>query len=82
MSLQTSKLPKSYWKSMENRKNFLDETAKKLNIKTPSDWGNITKLQFQKLGGNSLLSNQYKGSLFKCLQSVYKGIIYSNFTHI
>jgi hypothetical protein len=58
MPLRTSKLPVSYWKSIENRKNFLDEIAKKLNIKIPSDWGNITVRQFKKLGGNSV--TEYK----------------------
>jgi hypothetical protein len=76
MSLQTSKLPKSYWKSIENRKNFLDEIAKKLNIKTPSDWGNVTLQCFYDLQGRSILK-RYNNSLFACLQSVYKGIYFS-----
>jgi hypothetical protein len=62
---------------MENRRNFLDEIAKKLNIKTPSDWGKVTYDYFCELGGGSLLG-YYHGSLFACLQSVYKGI-YSTF---
>jgi hypothetical protein len=69
-----TKLPKSYWKSMENRRNFLDEIAKKLNIKTPSDWGKVTNQQLFEHGRSSLLGHYYNGSLFKCLQSVYKGI--------
>jgi hypothetical protein len=67
------KLPNSYWKSMENRRNFLDEIAKKLSINTPSDWGNVPIWRFYGLGGSSIL-NYYNGSLFKCLQSIYKGI--------
>jgi hypothetical protein len=66
---------------MENRKNFLDEIAKKLNIKTPSDWGSVTTHMFFELGGSTLLKYYYNGSLFACLQSVYKGT-YLNFIDI
>jgi hypothetical protein len=59
---------------MENHKNFLDEIAKKLNIKTPSDWGKVTYDYFCGSGGSTLLNTYYNGSLFTCLQSVYKGI--------
>jgi hypothetical protein len=48
---------------------------KKLNIKTPSDWGKVTVQQFYAFGGSSLLKYHHNGSLFTCLQSVYKGII-------
>lgn len=57
---------------MENRRNFLDEIVKKLDIKKPSDWGKVTVKRFFELGGSSLL-NYYNGSLFGCLQSVYQG---------
>lgn len=44
----------------------------KLNIKNPKDWGKVTLHQLNELKGAGLL-NYYKGSLFTCLQSVYKG---------
>lgn len=59
---------------MENRKKFLDEIAVRLNIQSPSDWGKVTQQHIYDLGGSSLLSNYYNGSLFACLKSVYKGI--------
>lgn len=68
------RLPNSYWKLEENRKLFLDDIAKKLSIKKPSDWGKVTVQHFYDLGGSSLLNNYYNGSLHACLQSVYKGI--------
>lgn len=58
---------------MENRKIFLDQLALKLNIKKPSDWGKIPVKKVQEHGGNALLLTYYKGSLFHCLKSVYKG---------
>lgn len=68
--------PPSYWKSMSHQKQLLDDIAIKLNIKKPSDWGKITLLQFIELGGGSVLTFYYHGSLFKCLQSVYKGSLW------
>lgn len=64
---------------MENRKKFLDEVANKLNIQNPRDWGKITTSQIHEIGGGSLLTTYYNGSLFYCLQSVYKG---SNLIHL
>lgn len=65
---------------MENRKSFLDDLAKKLNIKKPSDWGSITAQHVHELGGGTLISTYYKESLFRCLQSVYKGKIFTAIT--
>lgn len=67
------KKPFNFWSSMENRKLFLNELANKLDISTPSDWGKVTVKRVNKFGGGSLLTHYYKGSLFSCLQSVYKG---------
>lgn len=69
-----SKVPRSYWKSMGNRRKFLEDFAIKLNIKNASDWGKVTYRQISEEGGAGLLVQYYKGSLFNCLQSVYKGI--------
>lgn len=75
--INTHRVKKWHWKSLENRKTFLDEVARKLSITTPSDWGKVTTHQFFKLGGGGLLNTHYRGSLFACLQSVYKGIYIS-----
>lgn len=66
--------PKSHWKSRENCKIFLDELARKLNIKSPRDWGKVTIREFHRYGGSALLTLYHNSSLFSCLQSVYKGI--------
>lgn len=66
--------PRSYWKSMENRKLFLDELAVKLNVKEPRDWGKIPRNRIYEFGGASLLTNYYNSSVFNCIRSVYKGL--------
>lgn len=65
---------KSYWISLDNRKKFLEEIAFKLKIKKPSDWGKVTKHEFRKLGGNTLISYYYSNSLFNCLKDIFKGV--------
>jgi hypothetical protein len=63
---------------MENRQKFLNEIAIKLNLKEPSDWGKVSTRYITQSGGSTLLQNYYNGSLFQCLQSVYKGILILN----
>lgn len=65
-------LPKSYWTSPQNRREFLGKIKVKFGIKEPKDWGKIRIQDIKQMGGVSLLK-YYKGSLFRCLQSVYKG---------
>ena len=57
--------------SAVNQRKFLDEVAIKLNIKEASDWGKASYDQFCEIGSGIL--SYYRGSLFDCLQSVYKG---------
>lgn len=57
---------------MENNKDFMNDIAIQLNIKKPSDWGNVSCILFSKLGGSGLL-HQYNNSLFSCLKAVYAG---------
>lgn len=66
-----SNLIKSDWKATENRKNFMDELALKLNIKSPKDWGKVRLRTIYEQGGGALLNKYYGGSLFTCLQSLY-----------
>lgn len=73
-----TKLPPSYWKSVENRKNFLEGVVIKFNLQKPKDWGKITVQNIYDCGGSPLLNKYYKGSLIACLQSVYAGIIFFN----
>lgn len=67
-------VPRSFWRSMENRRRFLDEIKIKLQIFKPSDWGNIPSKRLHDLGAYTLLCKYYNNSLFNCLSSVYKGI--------
>lgn len=62
----------SHWNSISNRRKFLDELKQKFDIKSPQDWGRITTQCVRDTGGIAIL-NAYKGSLFRCLQSVYQG---------
>lgn len=66
-------VPRLYWRSMENRRKFLDEIAIKHNVKKLSDWGKVTISQIRQFGGAGLLK-YYNNSLFECLKAIYKGI--------
>lgn len=68
-----SKVPNSHWKLISNQKKFMDQLAIKFNIQEPKDWGKITAQQLHENGATSILNNYYSGSLFGCLQTVYKG---------
>lgn len=63
--------PKSYWKSVQNKKQFLETVKREYNIQEPSEWGKVKRKDIVRIGGATLLDNE--GSLFRCLQSVYKG---------
>src|SRR5260370_447037 len=55
---------------MKNQRNFLDDLAKKLNIRNPQDWYGVKNANFQKLGGGKLLC-QYKSSLYRILKTLH-----------
>lgn len=63
---------KSYWDQKENQRKYLEEFAKKHNIKSPLDWSFVTVEQIKKSQGNSLL-DRYGGSLVKALRAVFPG---------
>lgn len=65
---------------MENRKQFMDQLSVTLEIKKPADWGKITVRQIHALGGNTLITHYYNGSLYSCLASIYKGFQMHCFT--
>lgn len=73
------KFPKSHWKSFENRKNFVEKLASRLQIKKPSDWGKISSRTIRDIGGSTLLTNYYNNSLFACLHDVQKGVAFLAF---
>lgn len=72
----TNQFPKYYWNSIDNHKAFMDRIAIICNISHPSDWGKIKVRTIHKFGGSTLLNTHYNGSLFNCLEAVYKGFFF------
>ncbi len=63
-------MPPHHWNSVANQRAFMDELAKKLNIKSPTDWYKVTRGTFTQYGGDGLLQ-RYHSSFYKLLSSVY-----------
>lgn len=61
------------WKSRTDKIVF-DDIARKLNILTIKDWGNVRIKEVIRLGGGSALS-RYGGSLYNTLSFIYSGIL-------
>ena len=61
------RVPKNFWNDKSNHKLFLDYFAKENNIKSVSDWYNITRKDIIEGGGKILLSKYV--SIFDCLTS-------------
>ena len=61
--------PRNHYDDIENQKKFLEYASKKLNIKDPSDWYNITTTQFREIGGSGLLK-KYNFTLSFLLSSL------------
>lgn len=61
-----------FWLLKENRRNFLLSIAKRLNIRTHEDWGNVSTRAVMNLGGGSALS-PFKGSVYKLLRNAFPG---------
>jgi hypothetical protein len=62
---------KGYWSKLENQRQFLDSIAAKLNIKDKEEWYSVSYKDVYDRGGNSLISNCYKGSLTRAIVSIY-----------
>lgn len=69
-----SSVTRGYWLKEENQQKFLNDLAKRLQIKTPNDWGKLSVRRIKDLGGSSLLSLN-GNSLKRTLRSVFKGFI-------
>jgi len=63
-------VPRNYWKDMTNQRNFMDQVAKTLHIKSLDDWNRVSVAQFCKMKGLGLLQ-RYSGSLVKALRAIY-----------
>lgn len=67
-----------FWLDSLNRRTFLDSLGKKLKIKQPADWGQVTCKKIIDLDGGSILK-VFKGSVYKLLESTYTGTSFRNF---
>jgi len=59
--LKFDEVPRGYWKSIKNHRNFFDRMAEKMNLKSPDDWFTITCADLKAHGGLALL-NFYRRS--------------------
>ncbi len=66
---QFVKTPIGYWDDPKNHRSFMDNLAKKWNIKDQQGWYDVTAVKVKESGGFSLV--QKCGSLVKLLSSVY-----------
>lgn len=64
--------PQDYWSSSQNQKRFLDDVARKFDVKSPRDWGKVTREDIVKEGGLSLLGKY--NSLLGILRHHFPGI--------
>jgi hypothetical protein len=60
-----AKKPNGVWKNEENRRQFFNWAAKKLNVSNWDDWFNYSKDHVIALGGGELMSTYFDNSLFK-----------------
>ena len=64
-------VPRNYWKSNENCKEFLELFAKEFNIVSDSDWNRITKRDIIYFGGSGLIYRKdIRALLFKFYPNV------------
>ena len=67
--LELIRVPRNYWKKIENQRKFFDDLGKKLEIKHISDWKNISWNIICSYGGTRIL--QYYKSHFYLLKTIY-----------
>ena len=63
-----ARVPRGFWKKLENRKAFMRSLGRALKIKTDADWRKLTGDQVRAHGGGALLSVFYNNSLTKLLR--------------
>jgi hypothetical protein len=67
---EPKKLPNRHWDDFSKQREFFDQLAEKLGIKTYSDWNAFRYTDIVKHKGGSILA-QYRGSLSKALETLY-----------
>jgi hypothetical protein len=63
------KVPRNYWSSLANVKNFVLKVGSEFNVREPSDWLKVSVEEFIERGGGGLLSRY--SSLKRVLATVY-----------
>jgi hypothetical protein len=62
---------RGWWRDVSNRKAFMDWAGHQLGVAKPADWLNLTKDDVVRIGGGSMLSSVYAGSVTAALKDVY-----------
>jgi hypothetical protein len=60
----TERKPMGYWSDVRNQRDFFDQLAIKLNIKSPEDWNNVAADTVISNGG-SFIKHHYDSNLAK-----------------
>ena len=58
-----AKVPHGFWNESDNRRRYLKWLARRLGLRSSSDWRCLTKLELSRTGGYGLFSSHYAGSL-------------------
>eukprot|EP01122_Echinamoeba_exundans_P013192 TRINITY_DN5720_c0_g1_i1.p1 TRINITY_DN5720_c0_g1~~TRINITY_DN5720_c0_g1_i1.p1 ORF type:complete len:311 (+),score=40.76 TRINITY_DN5720_c0_g1_i1:75-1007(+) len=66
-----AKVPKGFWKDLDNRKRYFNWVGQQLKLQTREDWYGVTYNQVAGLGANGILQSQYNSSLSEALADVY-----------
>lgn len=63
-------MPHSYWASVKNRRQFMENVAKTLDVHTAADWGRVSCADVSRLGGVRLLQ-LHGDSVFQAIQDLF-----------
>jgi len=64
------RFPLHHWDDYTNQRNFFEQIAPQLNIRSPKDWYNVSRKDILSKGGAGLLQ-RYNDSLSKALISIF-----------
>lgn len=66
------KVPRGYWNSEKNQREFMDSLAKKLNLKEFDDWYQVSKDEIIEHGGGGLLKLKYDGDHVQMIKNIFQ----------
>lgn len=72
-SASIGRAPQGHWDVRDNQRKFFDSIGKTLGIIKPKDWGSISSLKVNELGGGTILKKYHGNSLIRALKYVYPG---------